>query len=379
MPATITTLQELISQYDAGLGPPQGTDAASELDDYIRQLQGFLVNFLQVSFNATDGTLKPTAITQATFTGGIIPGSALEGDINGNLLLANSVGYTQLAKWDNGAGQAAVKANTIDDDAIESRHIKDGEVGAGKLADGAVDAAAVLADDVVTTDAILNSAVTSAKIAGLDGSKIDANTLPPTAIKSSLTILPLASSIGLPVIVGPTSAGSQIATIGGALSATLVGNVLTFALASAVGSGTGTVYTFTNSDTGASVVSATVTPRTNWSKVTGDSIVAWNASTSVFDVTEEAVFIVFFELAGYSVESFRAVLSLNGSAAILGNDVFIPIGTGGTSMGFGIVQLSASGTIGLGYQCGRVQAANGLGYSTLSSPVFGRLLLIAIA
>lgn len=378
MPATLTTLQDLIDQWHGGLGPPQGTDSAAELDDYIRQLQGFLVNFLNVSFNATDGTLKSSAITSATFTGGTIPGSAITGDIDGGKLTANSVGYAQLTKWDNGDGTAAVRENTIDSDAVVRRHIKDGEVVAGKLGAGAINAASLFATGVVDSNALAASSVTNAKVSDVSGVKLTANTVPAT----SLAVGPLTGTeIGLPVVVAPSSAASQIAKIGGALSATLnsATNTLVFALAAGVAS-EGTIYSWKNANSG-TATTGSLQNVTGWTaKVDGDEVIDWSVADARFNITEPGVYIVFFELSAYSVESFRAVLSVNGTEKISGNDVFLPLGAGGTSHGFGIIEFTgATGYFTIGYHCGRTQATNGLGYSTLATPVFGRVLLLAVA
>ena len=217
-----------IAQIDSS--DPSDYEAASQLAAAQRQVRQFLIDFLGVSFNS-DGTLKAGSVGAGdAVASGSVRGhtgnagsqrEVLAGSISTLDLRADAVAATQLAA--NAVTtvkllNSAVNAAKLATDSVETNKIKDGAVVNAKLGPLAVDTGQ-LAALAVEAAQLGTNAVSAAKIAAL-----------------AVTPAKL-SDIGQHLVLVGNGSGVEAASIGGAMTATLVGGVLTFALAAAATGG----------------------------------------------------------------------------------------------------------------------------------------------
>ena len=355
------TLADLQTWYNGGAGHPFGTDAASDLDDSVRQLQGFLCTFLAASFHPTTGKLLPAAFDAGTYATDTIPASSISGDIDGSTQIqAGTITNAQLSIY-GGAHGAAVVANVIDDGAIIDRHISAGGIGEGKLAAGAIDSSTMFKAGIVNNAALATNAVADGNVSGVSGTKIAVGTIEATSLATTGLA---AGTVGLHAIDGDGATNNEICVIGGALTATIEPGTpptLKFALAA----GDGENYArFTSGSSGASVAS-TWTARGSWTKNSGGAtkMVVGTPTTRIV-LGSAGTYLIYFRSCHYSTEGTACQISMNaGALTQMGSGVFLPLGTGGASEGLGLITATASTDyIELEYYCERVDA-HGLGYA----------------
>lgn len=376
-----TTLTQLITQYAGGSGPPQGTDAASDLHQAVRQLQGFLINFLSVSLDPDTGLIKSGVLSESTFTGStdVIPASAIQGNIDGGKITAGTVSQAQLAIVDSDGDNGAVATVNVNNLAITSDKLAASAVIAGKIATGGVSASTQFAAGVVDAAALGTNAVTNDKVAtGISGSKLSDDTVAPKAISNADLA---GGETGLLWIDGTAVTSNKAAKIGGSLTATYnaATNTIEFAIAAA---SSANVAKFELTASGSSAT--TLTARTGWSKVAGPNYIAIDGTDpSKINITSTGTYLAFFSLVGYSCEAFQAQLVLTGvtGSPHYGNTVFIPLGTQSESSGQAVFTFtSATDYVQLYHIASRVQATNGLGYTAGSVPAkYGQLTIIKLA
>ncbi len=191
----------LLSQLIATQDQPDGTTvSAAEIDDYIRQVKGFLIRFLAKAHN-DDGTLKDdVSVLSFSDISGKVQNDQVEPD--------------------------AIESVHISDDAILSRHIEDDQVLGAHIKDGEI-VAAHLANDAVTNDKILDATISADKLAGdIPYSKLASSTgstIVDDSIEASKIKCPTGASATIPnlIAVMDAAANSKIAKIGGVLTGSL--------------------------------------------------------------------------------------------------------------------------------------------------------------
>lgn len=193
--------QSLLSELIATQDQPDGaTVSAAEIDDYLRQIKGFLIRFLAQAHN-DDGTLKDD-VSALNFTD-------ISGKVKTDQIESEAVDAVHLA-------DDAVIERTIADNAVTEDKIKDGSVSADKLAANAVTNDKIL-DATISADKLAGS-IPYSKLASSTGTNIVDNTI--TAAKHAC---PTGASLTIPnlIAVMDAAANSKIAQIGGVLTATL--------------------------------------------------------------------------------------------------------------------------------------------------------------
>lgn len=279
----------LVSQIDTAR--PTDASAANLLANEVRAFKAQVKDLLLVIMN-DNGSLKDGALGSAAQLG------------------TGIVGSQQL-------GSGVVDSQHIAADAIEPVHMSDlsvltaalGDlaVTTGKLADAAV-TAAKLATDAVETAKIKDAAVTGVKIA--DGTIASAKIADLNASKltdGSLTVAKFAVSPGgirLPVIE-TTTAGSKLATIGGALSATLVADELVFTIGTGV-TESGTIAAVGQTASG-NTTAASYENRLPYSRLRGEALVEIDGN--YIKVLDAGTFLVIYQAVGYSCGLFKVNLA----------------------------------------------------------------------
>lgn len=367
----LTTLRQLIDQYDGGAGPPQGTAPISELDDAIRQLQGFLVNFLRVAFDPDTNLIQAAGMSGSPYAVNSIPGDAIQGELDGVQVKSDSIGYGQLEKVASDGSGGAVREDTIGKYAVSEDKIKDGAVTGAKLADGAIDRTSVFGGAYVNAAAVAEGAISDIHIAGVNGSKVEAGTLPPTALSTGALTT---GEKGIPYIIeGGTNV---VAKIGGSVTAAY--NAGSRTLEFSLGAIGAPAALFTISTSGTATQGAW-TARTGLAYAAGSTDVATvDADQIVFGAA--GTYLVLFDLAGYSVESLVAGVRLN-TTVYPGNAVHLPLGVGGVSSGYAYLTIADPDTekLDLVYYCSRTFATYGLGLDNTAQGRFASVAVIRLA
>lgn len=208
-----------LSQVDAT--QPAAGAAISDFDDALRQLKSFVKNYLAVALN-DDGTVKASVTT----TSALAPLSVTEPKLADNAVGALRTILNGLFTAVDAEGRAKFAAGFVShallaDDAVEDQNLAAGAISVAKPTIIANDAIVRqhIGPAAVGVDEIENASITSAKIVSLDGAKITGY-VPSTNVG-------LASN---KIIVGDGSAHGAVATVGGALTMTLVGTEARFVL-----------------------------------------------------------------------------------------------------------------------------------------------------
>jgi len=333
----------LISQVD--VAQPADASAANTLANQVRAFKTQVKDLLLVIMN-DNGTLKDGVLGTQSQLG------------------AGTVGSTQL-------GDAIVDSQHIAADAIEAVHIADlavltsaiGDlaVTVGKLADGAVTAAKLATDAVetskikalaVTDDKIAAGTITSAKLAAVNGAKIDDDSITPAKFVKST------SGIRLPVI-NTAVANSKLATIGGALTATLVGDVLTFAIGGGV-TENGLVATVGQTASGATSAAAYV-DRTSYSRIRGEATLEIDGAH--IKMLRASSYLVVYCAMGYSCGQFKVNLTNDTNVVkVTGTNSYAGPGQQAISYGCDLLTVAATNELyKLRIYAELTQAANGQG------------------
>lgn len=201
--------------------PTQLEDAA-KLGDAVRQTRSVFKALLALIMNDT-GTLIPTIIT-AVGDGSVGTNALLDGSVTTPKLAVNAVTtvkITDLNVTTNKINDLAVTTGKLADTAVTTAKITDANITTAKIANDAVDTtklkddAVVDANRAVTSDHIRDSAITSAKV--LD------KAITPAKV----------SNIGAAKLLVGDGTGVIAASIGGAVTASLIGTTLTFVNAAA--------------------------------------------------------------------------------------------------------------------------------------------------
>lgn len=333
----------LVSQIDPAA--PADASAANQLAAQLRAFKAQVKDLLLVIMD-DNGALKS----------GVLASAAQLGD--------EIIGSTQL-------GQGVVDSQHIAPDALDPVHFSDSsvrqdaiadlQVNEDKLAAGAVTAIKLatdavetvkIKDDAVTGDKIADTTITSAKLISVDGAKVLDGTVP----VAKLTVSP--SGIRLPVI-NTTTAGSKLATIGGVLSATLVGDVLTFALGSGAVEN-GTIAVMAQTASGATSAAA-YTDRTVTTRIRGEALV--EPSGAHIKMLTSGVFLVVYTAMGYSCGSFKVNLTDDSdNIKITGTASYAGPGQQTVSYGCDVLSVAAAGELyKLRHYAELAQPANGQG------------------
>lgn len=383
MPYTpITTIAELQAQYAAN--KPGGTEPASDLDDAIHQLQGFLVAFLAKAHTDV-GDLSMGAVKATTFDPagtGTIPSSALAGDIDGSKLSPVSVDDSRL---DDGAAIERVIATG----AVTETKLGTGAVTVDKIGAGAITTVKI-GDDQITGAKIADGTITNDHVnaaANIAGSKLLVGSIPATAM--AVPAPALTDDFGLLIVDQTTAADNKVANIGGALSATYHAgtNTILFSL-TAGGSSDTACGRFGVSTSGAVAATGAWHPRQNWTRIQGLAefyVVASTGGGLTNDklvLTTPGVYIVLFSLSTYSTESTQCRLVVNGDTAnpYNSNSIFVPVGSCALCHGLtALATVNDNEYLQLEYFVSRTGGANDLGHSVTGSPLFGDITVIRIA
>lgn len=291
---------------------PAGSEAGSALDDAIRQLKYFCKNFLAVA-HTDAGALK---------AGSAVAGSIAAGTVRGST--ANSAGTAQeisqgtISTPDFRAG--AVDATALATDAVTTAKILAAQVTTAKIAASAV-TATELATGAVTTAKVAANAITGTELAShasTDASRAvatnhikDANVTTAKIADLAVTAGKIATIGAGKLLVGDTT-GAVAATVGGALTMTLVGTTATFVLAgSGLASGFAALYCIikesyaSGTNAGASVAS-TWTDRTSWTADDPGSLCSLSGANITIKATGD--YLIRIRAPGYSCGSHKCKL-----------------------------------------------------------------------
>ena len=259
---------------------------ASEIDDYLKQVKGFIKNFLSVAHN-DDGSLKDDS-ANLTF-------DDIGGQVKPEQIEVRSIGPEHLDNKNEGA--AAVLRASIADDAVGEDELADASVTAAKLAANAVTTDKIL-DAAVTADKLAGN-IPASKISGLDGANVSAGSI--TADKLAVNASLSTSVPGLAVITNSTSS-HRFAKIAGALSATLVDGSppeLRFSFANSLGTDSGMLAVLREMpQLGKNAITPTVYKNRNmWVRESGESVCAAATVTDFGDAVEisnTGIYLLFF-------------------------------------------------------------------------------------
>lgn len=307
MPLTPITL---LSQLD--VDEPQGDiTPVSMLDDHIRQLKGFIKEFLSVAHEDW-GDLKQESqeLTFESITGRLDGGKIESGTIDGV---------------------------SIGDGVLLEKHHGDGQVSERALADGAV-----------TEDKIGNLEVKDKHIESVAGSKIT-GPIPGVSVPALVEgeveakhLKPdtsLLTDLGL-FVVRDTTGGNTLAKIGGILTATLEAGTpktLKFAMANPIIPDTGILAVATDTAAGKVVTNITVDSyrvRNGWSRLIGEGIIQIGTEVATLDqigITQNATYFVFLFTSAYGAPDagaaatlYSTLVSEDGTEILRTTDLVIP-------------------------------------------------------
>lgn len=320
MPSTL--LSQLITT------DPADTSAANLLAGALRDVKGFLKVYLDVAHDDT-GKLKPGAVDSTVLASGSVSGDAItDASITQVKLAADSVDTVQLV-----------------DDAVNSDKLADASVIAGKFgplaianADLGLQAvkAANIFDHTITALQIAPGTITPTEIAG--GSTIPVGTITP----SKMTVAAAQPSV---LVLGTTTGYHQAATIGGVLSATMVGSVLTFALNSTTSTGA-TLTHIVQNGTGAITGGAWDT-RGSLVRLTGaDTIASLSGTADLLNIVSDGTYLILFQATGYLCGDHVAALFHGATVLAVGSLGHSPVAADvqTTSSGFYVLTVAGAST-----------------------------------
>jgi hypothetical protein len=232
------------------------------------------------------------------------------------------------------------------ENSVHRDQIQDGEVVHGKLGAGAVDNPA-LAAQAVSADKILNHTITALQIAP--------GTITPTEISGGSTIpvgtiapSKMVTAVSEPslMVVGTTTGYAQYATIGGVLSATLVGTVLTFAINSTTSTGA-TLTLVVQNGTGNITGGAWDTRGSLLRLVGADTVAFVSATHDEIDIVANGTYLVLFQAAGHLCDGHVTALFNGATAIAVGSQAFAPVGSNAqtSSSGFAVVIVTGATSV----------------------------------
>lgn len=176
-----------LTNLNAVVANPAGTEAANLADDYLRQVKKFIFDFLTLTFtdDPTQPVLLPDALAAASLAG-LVSGSTANTAGTQRGIVQGTVSAVDLR-------DLSVQTNKLDNQAVTTAKLADASVTTDKIVAGAVTAATIatgtitstqLAANAIVTAAITSKAVTTDKIddEAVTGTQIAANTVTPAEL-----------------------------------------------------------------------------------------------------------------------------------------------------------------------------------------------------
>lgn len=334
---------------DITLTTPTDASAASGLASALRELKSQLVSYLGVSLE-DDGTLKVGSLSNNTMLGDGVIGSA---QIGNSVIQEQHIAPDQInsAHLQDGAvlaaaiGTGAVTADKIGSSAVET----------AKIAALAVDSTK-LAASAVTNDKIATGTIASDKLASVDGSKLVQGSVTADRLKydAAYTTPRLA-------VVGTSSGTTKFASIGGAVSATLVGDVLTFTMGSGVTDNS--IVAEVAQTASGTLTASSYTSRASYSRLSGEAILKITGGD--IEMVKAGAYLVLFWAAGYSCGLHKVVLTDNAGSPtiyITGGVAYAGVGEQTLAFGCGLLNVAAAGAkYRLRHWCSLTRSTDGQG------------------
>lgn len=312
---------------DINVTVPADPSAADQLAAAVRQLKSQLVDILNISLN-DDGTLKIGVLSNS--------GQIGSGVIGSDQLAASAVqsqNIAPLAITSAHLAELSVLSSKLGNNAVTEAKIAAGAVTETKLGDEAVTAAKVKAGTLTATQ-IADTSITDAKISSLDGAKLNAGTVTADRLKYDAAY----TTPRLPV-VGAAAGSCKIASIGGALTATLVGDVLTFALSSGVTDNSVVAEVAQTSSGG--LTASSYTDRVTYSRLRGENILEIDGN--YIKILTASSYLVLFWAPGHSCGLHKCLLTDDSNVVkIVGTVAYADVGQQTYSFGCGLLNVEAS-------------------------------------
>lgn len=314
LPATLAALQPVINK-------PQGTEAVSVLDDYLRQTRTWLYMFLSDRYNQ-DGTLKPSNFSQGgtlpSGTSAVIRGTnpvdqsqreIIQGTIhNKDLLDATIVASAKIAPGtivNTNIAAGTIDGSRLADASITTEKIAVGVFSTANLLDGAITGAKI-ALGTITADRIVGNTISKDQM----GARSVLGSSLPLALRGEILVGGNGvdnKEFAAKKLTGVVSIDEQGVTT---LAASLFGNALTYARI--------VEKTGNNQAAGASV--------TGWNRRGTGNSPPWQIVNATRDFLETSQGVIYFKESGkYLIQGSSPTYGTNGHKTVI---IYAPNPTG---------------------------------------------------
>ncbi len=369
---------------------PADVETADKTPAVMRQIKQFLLKFLSVS-HKDDGSLKDVGISASQIGAGEVGGadsnSATEpneiklGTVSTPDLRDLAVSTTKVA--DNAITDAKLSDSTTTDSdrAVSADHIKDSAVTTAKLASLAVTTAKIAAKAVTNAELANDAAVDASRAVGSDHIK-DAAVITRTIADLNVTVGKFAAQTSAKLLAG-TGTGVDALTVAGALTATVSGSSLLFALGGITNGGAGSfammaVEKAQNSALVAADFAAALTgtvQHIKWtSTVDPASLISLDAN-GTFLIKNIGFYFLFVETDFDTAQIDRLILGTVNSGST-GYTTYGPLSNGQVLIGF--INTTAINTrFAVIFKDGAVGATVGTAKNKITSESYARLVLLA--